>query len=102
MASETAAAILTKLAFEQSAELKSRLNAAQGSEKDLVALIMPLFRQMLSEIEKDRRNHERFPSPLNLPSAGRSDSAPQSALGATEHAHTDERSGEEEDIGGEG
>jgi hypothetical protein len=101
MAIETAAAILTKLAFEQSAELKSRLNLAHGSEKDLVALIMPLFRQMLSEIEKDRQNHERFPSPLNLPSPGRSDNAPQPDSGAIEHAHTEEHSGEEEEIGGE-
>jgi len=69
MAMETAAAILTKLAFEQNTELKARLSVAQGKEKDLIALIMPLFRQILSELDKDRQTNESFPSSIHRPSS---------------------------------
>lgn len=102
MAMETAAAILTKLAFEQNTTLKSRLNIAQGKEQDLITLIMPLFRQILSELEKDRQTHEKFPSAVTAPSSDRSDKTPQSNLGATKDAHVEEGSGEHEEIGGEG
>jgi hypothetical protein len=102
MAMETAAAILTKLAFEQNTDLKSRLNVVQGNAKDLIALMMPLFRQILSELEKDRQTHDKFPSAVARRSPGRSDKAPPSALGNTKDAHAGERSDEGEDIGGEG
>jgi hypothetical protein len=102
MAMETAAAILTKLAFEQNTDLKSKLTAVQGKEKDLLAFMMPLFRQILSELEKDRRTHDKFPSAVPLPFPGRPDKAPQSNISATKDIHTEEHSGEEEDIGGEG
>ncbi len=46
MTVETEVAILTKLLFEQNNEMKARMSAAQGSEKDLVALVMPLFRML--------------------------------------------------------
>ena len=69
MAMETAAAILTKLAFEQNTELKAKLSAAQGKEKDLIAVIMPLFRQILSELDKDRQTNEKFPSSIKRPSS---------------------------------
>ena len=105
MAMETAAAILTKLAFEQNTDLKSKLAVVQGKDKELVALMMPLFRQILSEMESDRETHDKFPSavPDRLPR--RIDKRPQpNAAGATnvpdhdeEHKHSDE-----EDIGGEG
>jgi hypothetical protein len=101
MAMETAAAILTKLAIEQNTDLKSRLNAAHGEEK-VVALIMPLFRRILSELEENRQTHDKFPSAITRPSAGRSDKAPPSDLGNTKDLHAREHSHEEEDIGGEG
>ena len=67
MTMETAAAILTKLVFEQNGEMKSRMNAAQGSEKDLVALIMPLFREIVSRLDETRQVYETFPSAITLP-----------------------------------
>jgi hypothetical protein len=101
MAMETAAAILTKLAFEQNTDLKSKLDVVQGKEK-VVALIMPLFRQILSELEKDRQTQEKFPSAVTRPSPSRYDKAPQSNLGTSKDTHTEERSSEEDEIGGEG
>lgn len=64
---ETEAAILTKLVFEQNNQMKSRMNAAQGSEKDLVALVMPLFREMLSQLTDARQAYETFPSAIPVP-----------------------------------
>jgi hypothetical protein len=61
---ETAAAILTKLAFEQNTEFRSRLNNAKADETTLVALIMPLFRQVLSQLQEDLRVYDRFPSTI--------------------------------------
>ncbi|HYT07094.1 MAG TPA: hypothetical protein VEL77_05540, partial [Rugosimonospora sp.] len=71
MGMETAAAILTKLALEQNTELKSKLNAVHG-EATVVSLIMPLFRQIFSELEKNRQAHDKFPSATARPSPGRS------------------------------
>ncbi len=64
---ETEAAILTKLVFEQNNQMKSRINAAQGNEKELVALIMPLFREMLSQLTEARQAYEMFPSSIPAP-----------------------------------
>jgi|SRR4029077_47633 hypothetical protein len=101
MAMETAAAILTKLAVEQNTDFKSRLNAAHG-EATVVALIMPLFRQILSELEKDRETHDKFPSAVPPPSPGRLAKAAPSGLGNTKDPHAEHRDEEHEDIGGEG
>ena len=87
MAMETAAAILTKLAFEQNTDLKSRLAVVQGKDKELVALMMPLFRQILSEMESDRQTHDKFPSAVPERSPRRIDKRPQpNPAGATERA----------------
>jgi hypothetical protein len=102
MAMETAAAILTKLAFEQNTDLKSRLTVVQGNQRDLVALMMPLFRQILSEMEKDRQTHDKFPSAVPDPSPRRFGNLPQSNLGSAKDAHNEAHSDEEDDIGGEG
>lgn len=67
MTMETAAAILTKLVFEQNDQMKSRMNAAQGNEKDLVALMMPLFREIVSRLDETRQAYETFPSAIVLP-----------------------------------
>jgi hypothetical protein len=64
---ETEAAILTKLIFEQNNQMKARMNAAHGSEKDLVALVMPLFREMLSQLTDARQAYETFPSAIPVP-----------------------------------
>jgi hypothetical protein len=101
MAMETAAAILTKLALEQNTELKSRLNAVHGEAK-VVAVIMPLFRQILSELEKDRQVHDAFPSAIPRPSPGRPAKAPSPELATTKDAHAEEHRDEGDDIGGEG
>jgi hypothetical protein len=101
MALETAAAILTKLALEQNTDLKSRLNTVQGEAK-VVALIMPLFRQILSELEKDRQTHEKFPSAVTRPSPARPAKVPPSDLGNTKDVHGEEHRDAEDDIGGEG
>jgi hypothetical protein len=101
MAMETAAAILTKLALEQNAELKSRLNGAHGEAK-VVALIMPLFRQILSELEEGRQAHDKFPSAVPRSSPGRSANVPPPGSGKVKDVHAGEHRGEEDDIGGEG
>ena len=101
MAMETAAAILTKLALEQNSDLKSRLNGAHGEAK-VVALIMPLFRQILSELEEDRQAHDRFPSAVPRSFSGRSDSVPPPGSGKVKDVHAEERHREGDDIGGEG
>jgi hypothetical protein len=66
---ETEAAILTKLVFELNSQMKSRMNAAQGSEKDLVALIMPVFREVLSQLTDARQAYETFPSAIPIRAA---------------------------------
>lgn len=101
MAMETAAAILTKLALEQNTELKSKLSAVHG-EATVVSLIMPLFRQILSELEKNRQAHDKFPSATTAPSPGRSAKAPPSGLGNTKDVHAEEHRDDEDDVGGEG
>jgi hypothetical protein len=100
MAMETAAAILTKLGIEQNTDLKSRLNAAHGEAK-VVALIMPLFRQILSELEKDRETHDKFPSAV--PRSGQRAKAASSGSGNTTDLHAEaHREEEHDDVGGEG
>lgn len=101
MAMQTAAAILTTLALEQNTELKLRLNAVQGEAK-VIAVIMPLFRQILSELEKDQQSHDKFPSAVAGPSSGRSDKAPARELENTQDAHAEGHRHEEDEIGGEG
>lgn len=101
MAMETAAAILTKLALEQNTDLKSRLNAVRG-EANVVALIMPLFRQILSELEKNRQAQEKFPSAIPRPSPIPSAKASAADLGHTQDAHAGQHHEEGDDIGGEG
>ena len=64
MTVEIEAAILTKLVFEQNNELKARMSTAQGSEQDLVALVMPLFKEMLSQLAAARQAYETFPSAI--------------------------------------
>jgi hypothetical protein len=101
MAMETAAAILTKVALEQNAELKSKLNAARG-ETNVLALIMPLFRRVLSELERDRRAHDKFPSAIPAPSAGRSAKAGRPDLEGSKDVHSEGHREEDDDVGGEG
>jgi hypothetical protein len=67
MTVEIEAAILTKLVFEQNNEMKARMNAAQGSEKELVALVMPLFREMLSQLTAATQAYVAFPSAIPVP-----------------------------------
>ncbi len=62
MAIETAAAILTQLAFEQNSELRSRLNNASPDENTLVAMMMPLFRRVLRQMQEDLQAYDTFPS----------------------------------------
>lgn len=100
MAMETAAAILTKLAVEQNTELKSRLNSAHGEAK-VVALIMPLFRQILSELEENRETHDKFPSAVPRLSPGRSTNVPPPGSAKVTDVHAEEHRHEEDDIGGE-
>jgi hypothetical protein len=64
MAIETAAAILTKLAFEQNNDFRSKLVSAQADENTLVALIMPLFRRILCQLQEDHQAYEKFPSAI--------------------------------------
>ena len=64
MPTETAAAILTKLAFEQNNEFRSRLTSAQGDENALEALIMPVFRRILAQLREDQQAHDKFPSAI--------------------------------------
>jgi hypothetical protein len=50
---ETAAAILTKLAFEQNDELKSRLRAfGVETSESTEAVIVPVYREILAALEK--------------------------------------------------
>jgi len=99
MSTETAAAILTRLAFEQNRKLKSRLSRAQGKEKELASVVMPLFRQILSEMERGRPSHDKFSSGVATRSSRGANSRPQSKLrrGAKGHDRSNEG-----DIGGEG
>jgi hypothetical protein len=60
--SQTAAAILTRLAFEQNNELKSKLNNSEADERSLVQLIMPLFREVLRQMRNDLKAYDAFPS----------------------------------------
>jgi len=101
MAMETAAAILTKLALEQNSELKAKLNAVRG-EKNVVALIMPLFRQILSELEEGRQAHDKFPSAIPRPFPSQSTKARSSDLGNTKDVHPEADQNDEDDVGGEG
>jgi hypothetical protein len=71
MAIETAAAILTKLAFEQNNDFRSRLSSAQANENTVVALIMPLFRLILSQLQEDHRAQDKFPSAIAPPLSDR-------------------------------
>jgi len=64
MAIETAAAILTKLAFEQNHEFRSRLSSAKADENTLVALIVPLFRRILSQLQEDHQAFDKFPTSI--------------------------------------
>jgi len=52
---ETAAAILTKLAFEQNDRLKSQLNVFNADKpEDIERVIIPVFRQMLSAMSQTK------------------------------------------------
>jgi hypothetical protein len=64
MAMETAAAILTKLAIEQNIDFRAKLSSAAADKSALVALIMPLCRQILSELQEQRQAHDAFPSAI--------------------------------------
>lgn len=99
MSNETAAAILTKLAFEQNTKLKKRLTQAQGKEKELASVMMPLFRQILSEMETDRQSHDKFRSGVATHSPQRVNSRPQPNLRRVRKARDRD---DEHDIGGEG
>lgn len=68
MAMETAAAILTRLAFEQNHDFRSKLNIAPGDEATVLALIMPLFRRILAQLQAEERANDSFPSSI-APSA---------------------------------
>ncbi len=68
MAMETAAAILTRLAFEQNKDFRSKLSDTPGDETAVVALIMPLFRRILSQLQEEDRAHDSFPSSIAPPS----------------------------------
>ena len=64
MATETAAVILTKHAFEQNNEFRSKLTTAQGDKNALDAVIMPVFRRILSQLREDQQAHDKLPSAL--------------------------------------
>ena len=64
MGIETAAAILTKLAFEQNNDLKSKLGNAKADQNTLAELIMPLFRLILAQMEDDHQTRDKFPSAI--------------------------------------
>jgi len=61
---EAAGAILTKLAIEQNNGFRERLSSAPAEKNSVVALIMPLFRQILSELQDERQAHDAFPSAI--------------------------------------
>jgi hypothetical protein len=59
---ETAAAILTKLAFEQNDRLKSQLNAFHvQSDESVAALILPYYRRILASLKQENANDAAFP-----------------------------------------
>jgi hypothetical protein len=59
---ETAAAILTKLAFEQNDRLKSQLNGFHVQSGESVAeVILPYFRHILATLEKKRGASDAAP-----------------------------------------
>lgn len=64
MAMETAAAILTTLAFEQNNDFRARLSNAPADESTLVALIVPLYQRILSQLQKQQQAHDAFPSAI--------------------------------------
>jgi hypothetical protein len=64
MGIETAAAILTKLVFEQNSDFRSRLNSAQADENTVEELIVPLFRRILSRLQGDHQAYDKFPSAI--------------------------------------
>lgn len=99
MAIETAAAILTKLAFEQNKKLKTRLALAQVKEKELTSVMMPLFRQILSEMEMGRPAQGKLRPAVSDGPARRGHNGPQSKRRRATKGH--DRS-EEREIGGEG
>jgi hypothetical protein len=70
MAIETAAAILTKLAFEQNSELRSKLVDVNAEESALIGVMMPLFRRILRQLQDDLQAYDTFPSsPTSAPPA---------------------------------
>jgi hypothetical protein len=71
MAIETAAAVLTKLAFEQNDDFRSKLRSAPADENTLAALMMPLYRRIFSLLQGQQEAHDAFPSAITptLPSA---------------------------------
>lgn len=99
MSTETAAAILTKLAFEQNTKLKSRLSKAQGQEKELASVMLPLFRQIFAEMGGDLRSHNKFTPAVPDRSRRGARNRPQSHPRRVTKGH--DRSDERE-IGGEG
>jgi len=64
MAIETAAAVLTRLAFEQNDDFRSKLRSAPGDENTLALLIMPLYRRILSVLQGQQEAHDAFPSAI--------------------------------------
>jgi hypothetical protein len=59
---ETAAAILTKLAFEQNDRLKSQLNAFHvQSDECMAAVILPYHRHLLASLEQGRASEAAAP-----------------------------------------
>jgi hypothetical protein len=99
MSNETAAAILTKLAFEQNTKLRRRLTQSKGKEKELASVMMFLFRQILAEMEMGRQTQGKVPPAVPDGSGRRGRKGPQSNLRRATKGH--DRSDERE-IGGEG
>ena len=62
---------------------------------------MPLFRQILSELEKNRQAHDKFPSAIPTPSPGRSGKAGRADLEGNKDVHSEEHRDEDDDVGGE-
>jgi len=62
----------------------------------VVSLIMPLFRQIFSELEKNRQAHDKFPSATARPSPGRSAKAPPSDV---KDVHAEEHRDDADDVG---
>lgn len=60
---ETAAAILTKLAFEQNDELKSRLRAfSVETPENAEAIILPVYREILAGLQHGAANESASPA----------------------------------------